>query len=39
MAVDGVLECQEGVFHLIADRLTSYDDLIEGLRIRARNFC
>jgi error-prone DNA polymerase len=39
MAVDGVLECQQGVYHLIAERLTSYDDLIGDLQLKARNFC
>ena len=39
LAVDGVMECQQGVHHLVAERLTNYSDLIEGLRVRARNFC
>jgi error-prone DNA polymerase len=39
LAVDGILECDQGVYHLIADELTSFDDLITGLRLKARNFC
>ncbi|MEM7707624.1 MAG: error-prone DNA polymerase, partial [Pseudomonadota bacterium] len=39
MAVDGVLECQEGVWHLIAERLHCFDHLLGDLKIRARNFC
>ncbi|MEM9533922.1 MAG: error-prone DNA polymerase, partial [Pseudomonadota bacterium] len=39
MVVDGVLECQEGVWHLIAEHLHSFDHLLDDLKIRARNFC
>ncbi|MFK7958738.1 MAG: OB-fold nucleic acid binding domain-containing protein, partial [Lysobacterales bacterium] len=39
LAVDGVLECQEGVWHLIAKRLHCFDHLLGDLKVRARNFC
>ncbi len=39
MAIDGVLEHQDGVWHLIAERLYDYDDLIGELHIKARDFC
>ncbi len=39
LAVDGVLECQEGVWHLIAQRLHCFDHLLGDLKVRARNFC
>ncbi|MEM9304646.1 MAG: error-prone DNA polymerase [Pseudomonadota bacterium] len=39
MGVDGIMESQQGVQHLIAERLHNYNDLIGELQIRARNFC
>ena len=39
LAVDGVVENQQGVHHLIAQRLHNYADLVGELQIRARNFC
>ncbi len=39
LAVDGILECQEGVWHLIAKRLHCFDHLLGDLKVRARNFC
>ena len=39
LAVDGVIENQQGVQHLIAHRLHCFDALIGALEIRARNFC
>ncbi|MDX1605137.1 MAG: error-prone DNA polymerase [Candidatus Competibacterales bacterium] len=39
LGVDGIMECQQGVYHLIAQRLHNYNDLIGALQIRARNFC
>ncbi|NIM71183.1 MAG: DNA polymerase III subunit alpha [Xanthomonadales bacterium] len=39
LAVDGVMESDGDVSHLIAQRLHDYSDLSPGLRLRARDFC
>ena len=39
LAVDGVLETDGEVHHLIADRLQDFDGMLEGLRTRSRDFC
>ena len=38
LAVDGVLETDGEVHHLIADRLQDFDGMLEGLRTRSRDF-
>ncbi len=39
LAVDGVLETDGEVQHLIADRLEDFDALLDGFRTRSRDFC
>ena len=39
LAVDGVLETDGDVHHLIADRLHDYSALLAGLSTRSRDFC
>ena len=39
LAVDGIIENQQGVQHLVAHRLHCFDELIGELKIKARNFC
>jgi error-prone DNA polymerase len=39
LAIDGVLETDGEVHHLIADRLHDFSHLAEGLRSRSRDFC
>jgi error-prone DNA polymerase len=39
LAVDGVVESDGEVYHLIADRVHDFSDLAEGLQSRSRDFC
>ncbi|GJM10521.1 MAG: error-prone DNA polymerase [Lysobacteraceae bacterium] len=39
LAVDGIIEREQGVQHLIAHRLHNYNDILGQLHIQARNFC
>jgi error-prone DNA polymerase len=39
LAIDGVIENQQGVQHLIAHQLHCFDELIGDLKSSARNFC
>jgi error-prone DNA polymerase len=39
LAVDGVLETDGDVHHLIADRVHDFSHLAEGLSTRSRDFC
>ena len=39
LAVDGVLESDGDVHHLVADRLHGFDELLRGFRARSRDFC
>ncbi|MEE4173023.1 MAG: error-prone DNA polymerase [Xanthomonadales bacterium] len=39
LAVDGVLETDGEVHHLIAERVEDYDALLDGFRTRSRDFC
>lgn len=39
LAVDGVLESDGDVHHLIAGRLHDYDALLQGFQARSRDFC
>jgi error-prone DNA polymerase len=39
LAVDGVLETDGDVHHLIADRVHDFSHLAEGLQSRSRDFC
>jgi error-prone DNA polymerase len=39
IAVDGVLESDGEVYHLIARQVHNFDGLLEGLRTRSRDFC
>jgi error-prone DNA polymerase len=39
LAIDGVLESDGAVHHLIADRVHDFSELAEGLRSRSRDFC
>jgi len=39
LAIDGVLETDGDVCHLIADRLHDFSHLAEGLQVRSRDFC
>jgi len=39
LAVDGVLETDGDVHHLVAERVHDYDPLLRGFRSRSRDFC
>ncbi len=39
LAVDGVMESDGEVYHLIARRLHDFDNLVQGLETRSRDFC
>jgi error-prone DNA polymerase len=39
LAVDGILETDGEVHHLIAERLEDFDALLDGFRTRSRDFC
>jgi error-prone DNA polymerase len=39
LAIDGVLETDGDVHHLIADRVHDFSELAQGLRSRSRDFC
>jgi error-prone DNA polymerase len=39
LAVDGVVETDGEVYHLIADRVLDFSHLLEGLTTRSRDFC
>jgi error-prone DNA polymerase len=39
IAVDGVMETDGDVYHLIAERLHDFGHLLEGLQTRSRDFC
>jgi error-prone DNA polymerase len=39
LAIDGVLETDGAVHHLIADRVHDFSELAEGLRSKSRDFC
>ena len=39
LAVDGVVETDGEVHHLIAERVHDFSDLAEGLTTRSRDFC
>ena len=39
IAVDGVLESDGEVYHLIAQRVHDFDELAKGLKTRSRDFC
>jgi len=39
LAIDGVLETDGEVHHLIADRVHDFSELAEGLQSRSRDFC
>jgi error-prone DNA polymerase len=39
LAVDGVLESDGDVYHLIADRVHDFSHLAGGLQSRSRDFC
>jgi error-prone DNA polymerase len=39
LAVDGVMETDGDVHHLIADRVHDFSHLAEGLSTRSRDFC
>jgi error-prone DNA polymerase len=39
LALDGVLETDGEVHHLIADRVHDFNELAEGLNTRSRDFC
>ncbi len=39
LAVDGVLESDGDVHHLVADRVHDYSDLLDGLSVKSRDFC
>jgi error-prone DNA polymerase len=39
LAIDGVLETDGAVHHLIADRVHDFSELMEGLQTRSRDFC
>jgi error-prone DNA polymerase len=39
VAIDGVMESDGDVYHLIAERLHDYSHLAEGLNARSRDFC
>ncbi len=39
IAIDGVMETDGDVYHLIADRVHDFGDLAKGLKIKSRDFC
>ena len=39
IAVDGVMESDGEVYHLIARRVHDFDKLVTGLKTRSRDFC
>ena len=39
IAIDGVMESDGDVYHLIAERLHDYSGLTDGLKARSRDFC
>jgi hypothetical protein len=39
LAIDGVMETDGEVHHLIADRVHDFSHLAEGLSSRSRDFC
>jgi error-prone DNA polymerase len=39
IAVDGVLESDGEVYHLIARQVHDFDNLVQGLKTRSRDFC
>jgi error-prone DNA polymerase len=39
LAIDGVLETDGEVHHLIADRVHDFSELARGLNTRSRDFC
>ena len=39
LAIDGVLETDGDVHHLIADRVHDFSELAKGLRSKSRNVC
>ncbi len=39
IAIDGVMESDGDVYHLIADRVHDFDHLAPGLKTRSRDFC
>ena len=39
IAVDGIMESDGEVFHLIAGQLHDFDGLAKGLQTRSRDFC
>ena len=39
LAVDGVIETDGDVHHLIADRVHDFSHLVNGLEIKSRDFC
>jgi error-prone DNA polymerase len=39
VAIDGVMESDGDVWHLIAERLHDYSELLDGLETRSRDFC
>ena len=39
MGVAGKLQCEDGVIHVIAERLEDHSDLLGSLQTRSRDFC
>jgi error-prone DNA polymerase len=39
LAVDGIMETDGEVYHLIADRVHDFSELAAGLAARSRDFC
>ena len=39
IAIDGVMETDGDVYHLIADRVHDFSDLSNGLKTKSRDFC